>query len=137
MRALTATAERRHWEPTHLLGIGMSVYVISLALYSGLRPDGALSIHSTEGISRFIAAGYVIVGVAIGLICMAYVVIRDSLRPMAHIAAYLLAFATLALFRVETSWVANAVNCLRFLAMASVATGAWLHHVREACRAHQ
>lgn len=136
-KTLTARADNRSWEPVQLLGAGLSFYVISLAVYTGLRPDTALSVYNTHGISRVIAIGYVLAGVVIGLIAMASAVIRNSLRPMCHVAAYLLAYATLACFRIETTWVANIVSCLRFLAMSAVATGAWLYQMREECRAHQ
>lgn len=121
----------------HLLGVALSVYTISLALSRGLSHDSALSVYNTDGIAQIIAAGYVVVGVAIGLTSMAYVIIRDSLKPMCHLGAYLLAFATLALFRVEANPMVNVFASLRFLAVAAVAVSAWLYQHRETCRAHQ
>lgn len=139
--AMTAkTTTRRletRWEPVHLLGIGLAVYVICMSLYWGMRPDTALSISSTEGISRAIAVGYLVVGVAIGMTCMGSAILFNSLRPMVHAAAYLLAYATLALFRDEPTWAANVANCGRFLAISAVAFGAWLYQIRESARAHQ
>ncbi|MFE4527058.1 hypothetical protein ACFRMO_07655 [Streptomyces anulatus] len=132
-----ALSDRSHWEPTHILGIGLSVYVISLALYRGMGREGALSISATHGAAQVIAIGLAVAGVCLGLTAMAYVVIRDSLRPMVYVAAYILIPATMALLRVEHSVAANAANALRYLAIALVATGAWLYEVREARRAHQ
>lgn len=131
------TERRSHWEPAHLLGIGLSVYVISLALYRGMGRESALSVTATHGAAQIIAICLMVAGVGIGLISMAYVIIRDSLRPMAHLAAFLLAFATMALFRVESNYAANVFNAVRYLAVASVAAGAWLYQMREATRAHQ
>ncbi|MEV7902215.1 hypothetical protein [Streptomyces anulatus] len=132
-----AVSDRSPWEPAHILGIGLSVYVISLALYRGMSREGALSITATHGAAQIIAIGLMVTGVGIGLTAMAYVVIRDSLLPMAYLAAYILTFATMALLRVESTFAANLFNSLRYLAVASVATGAWLYEVREARRAHQ
>lgn len=136
MKTIPARADSR-LSPMHLLGIALSVYTISLALYRGLGRDSALSVYATHGAAQFIAAAFMLVGVAIGMIAMAYVILCDSLKPMVHLAAYLLAFATLALFRVETTLVANLCNALRFLAVAAVAASAWLYQHRERCRAHQ
>ncbi|WP_274032465.1 hypothetical protein [Streptomyces sp. MMBL 11-1] len=132
-----ALSDRSHWEPAHILGIGLSAYVISLALYRGMGREGALSITATHGAAQIIAIGLTVTGVCLGLTAMAYVVIRDSLRPMAYIAAYILIFATMALLRVETTFAANFTNALRYLAVAAVATAAWLYEVRETSRAHQ
>ncbi|MGW3860251.1 hypothetical protein ACWEDZ_02035 [Streptomyces sp. NPDC005047] len=125
------------YTPAHLLGIALSAYTISLALYRGMSHEGALSVTATHGAAQVIAICFLVVGVSIGLISMAYVVIRDSLRPMAHLAAYLLAFATLALLRAEPNFLVNLVNSTRFLAIATVAFAAWLYQHRETCRAHQ
>ncbi len=130
-------SERSNWSPVHLLGIGLSVYVISLAMYRGMGRESALSVTATHGAAHVVAIGYMVAGVSIGLVSMAYVVIRDSLRPMVHIAAFLLAFATMALFRVEQNIAANIFNCARYLAVASVAAGAWLYQMRETCDAYQ
>ncbi|MGW3153667.1 hypothetical protein [Streptomyces sp. NPDC001089] len=138
MTAKPMTAhDRHHWGPSHLLGIGLSVYTISLALYRGMSPENALSVTSTHGASRVLATVFLAAGVSIGLAGMAYVIIRGSLRPMCYIAAYVLAFATLALLRVESTFLANLANCCRYLAVSAVATGAWLSQMREVPRAHQ
>ncbi|MFV0135447.1 hypothetical protein ACLGIH_19885 [Streptomyces sp. HMX87] len=137
MKAIPARAEPKRLTPMHLLGISLSAYTISLALYRGMSDDSALSVYNTHGVAQLIAVAFVVAGVAIGLVAMAYVIIRNSLRPMCYLAAYILAFASLALFRIEENAAVNLLNSLRFLTISVVAASAWLYQHRETCRAHQ
>lgn len=137
MRVIPARPESTRLTPMHLLGISLSVYTISLALFRGMSDDGAMSLYATRGVAQVIAVVFVLAGVCVGLLSMAYVIIRDSLRPLCYLAAYILAFASLALFRVEENAAVNVLNSLRYTTVAAVAMSAWLYHHRETCRAHQ
>ncbi|MFF1693177.1 hypothetical protein ACFVXC_06045 [Streptomyces sp. NPDC058257] len=113
-----------------MVGLGISLYTVALAIGRGLGRDGAFSAIHTDGASEFIAVCYVVIGVALGAGSCVYVWLRHDLAPMRYIAAYLLAFASLAWFREEPSIVTNVANCLRYLSISVVASGAWLYQLR-------
>ncbi|MFF8283382.1 hypothetical protein ACF06W_11735 [Streptomyces albus] len=89
---------------------------------------------STNGVTGVIALSYVLAGVALGTGAFFYILRKEDLAPLRFVAAYLLAFASLAWFRHEVSLVTNLANSLRYVSISLVAAGAWLYQIREVRR---